>query len=180
MPGSFHAQGGFFGKTLGIDGGHSFEKDIIERDERVFEQMKDKAYGRVPYSVEDEIGEYSETVAILNSYWKDQPRWISANLPNTGQVGNLPYGAVLEATTLVNGSGFHPFAFGELPAGINAHLLRVIGVEELTVEASLKGSRQLFVQALLADENVQTLPQAEALADALLDAQRQWLPNFFA
>jgi alpha-galactosidase len=180
MPGAFHDQGGFFGKTLGIDGGHSFEKDIIERDERVFEQMKDKAYGRVPYSVEDEIGEYSETVAILNSYWKDQPRWISANLPNTGQVGNLPYGAVLEATTLVNGSGFHPFAFGELPPGINAHLLRVIGVEELTVEASLKGSRNLFVQALLADENVHTLPQAEALADALLDAQRQWLPNFFA
>ena len=180
MPGAWHAQGGYFGKTLGIDGGHSFEKDIIERDERVFQQMKDKAYGRVPYEVEDEIGEYSETVTILNSYWKDQPRWISANLPNTGQVGNLPYGSVLEATTLVNGSGFHPFAFGELPAGINAHLLRVIGVEELTVEASLKGSRNLFVQALLADENVHTLPQAEALADALLDAQRQWLPNFFA
>jgi alpha-galactosidase len=102
-----------------------------------------------------------------NSYWKDQPRWISTNLPNTGQVGNLPYGAVLEATTPVNGSGFHPFAFGELPVGINAHMLRVIGVEELTVEASLKGSRQLFVQAL---------PQA----DALLDAQRQWLPEFYA
>lgn len=57
---------------------------------------------------------------------------------------------------------------------------RVIGVEELTVEASLKGSHSLFVQALLADKNVHTLPQAEALADALLETQRQWLPNFFA
>jgi alpha-galactosidase/6-phospho-beta-glucosidase family protein len=105
--------------------------------------------------------------------------WISANLPNFGQAANLPMGAVLEATTLVNGSGFHPFAFGEVPLGVAAHLQRVIGVEELTVEAALKADRNLFVQALIADQNVQTLDQVEELADALLEAQKQWLPNFF-
>jgi alpha-galactosidase len=180
LSGDWHKEKGYFGKTLGIDGGHNFEKDIIERDERVYKQMTEKAYGRIPYEVEDEIGEYSQTVATLNAYWQDKPMWISANQPNFGQAANLPMGAVLEATTLVNGSGFHPFAFGELPLGINAHLQRVIGVQELTVEASLKGDRNLFIQALLADQNVLTLPQAEGLADALLDAQRQWLPNFFA
>ena len=179
MPGEWQKKGGYYGKTLGIDGVFNLDKDIIEHDERVFQHMKEKAYGRVPYDVDDEVGEYSQTVAILNAYFHDRPMWISANLPNFGQAANLPVGAVLEATTLVNGSGFHPFAFGDVPLGVAAHLQRVIGVEELTVEAALKADRNLFVQALIADQNVQTLKQAEELADALLEAQKQWLPNFY-
>ena len=101
------------------------------------------------------------------------------NLPNEGQVGNLPLGAVLEATTLVNGAGFHPLAFGQLPAGVTAHLQRVIGVQELTVEAALRGERRLVVQALLADGDVLSRSQAEAMTDALLQAHRAWLPHFW-
>ena len=85
----------------------------------------------------------------------------------------------MEATTLVNGSGFHPFSFGELPVGVAALLWRVIGVHELTVEAALKSDYNLVVQAMIADGNVYNRKQAEALTDALLDAQRQWLPQFF-
>lgn len=177
MPGEWHNEKGYYGKTLGVDKGHRFE-DIIERDDRVFQRMTDKAYGRIPIGEEDEIGEYSQLVEILRSFWEDQPRYYSVNLPNEGQCGSLPLGAVLEATTLVNGSGFRPLSFGILPEGVNALLQRVIGVQELTVEAALQGSRGLLVQALLADGNVFTLKQAGALADALLDVQREWLPNF--
>jgi alpha-galactosidase/6-phospho-beta-glucosidase family protein len=35
------------------------------------------------------------------------------------------------------------------------------------------------VQAMLADGTVLTLDQAEALTDGLLEAQREWLPNFY-
>jgi alpha-galactosidase len=69
--------------------------------------------------------------------------------------------------------------FGELPPGVTAILQRVVGVQELTVEAALKGDRQLVVQAMLADGDVLIREDAEALTDALLNAQRQWLPQFF-
>jgi alpha-galactosidase len=180
MPGEWQKKGGYFGKTLGIDGTHSFEEDIIERDERIFQRMKDKAYGRIPVQEEDEIGEYSQLVEILRSVWYDEPGYYSVNLPNAGQAGNLPMGAVLEATSLVNGSGFHPLSFSELPVGITSLLQRVIGVQELTVEAALKADRGLVVQALIADGLVFTLKQANEIADALLNAQREWLPNFFS
>jgi alpha-galactosidase len=175
----WHGKGGYYGHTLGTDH-HRFES-IIERDEQIFQLMKDRAYGRVPVIEEDkdEVGEYSQLTEILRAVFNDIPGYYSVNLPNTGQAGNLPRGAVLEATTLVNGSGFHPLSFGELPPGITAILQRVIGVQELTVEAALKGDRQLVVQALLADGEVLTQQQAEALTDALLNAQRQWLPQFF-
>jgi alpha-galactosidase len=69
--------------------------------------------------------------------------------------------------------------FGELPPGVTAILQRVVGVQELTVDAALKGGRQLVVQAMLADGDVLIREDAEALTDALLNAQRQWLPQFF-
>lgn len=175
----WHGKGGYYGHSLGTDH-HRFES-IIERDEQIFQLMKDRAYGRVPVIEEDkdEVGEYSQLTQILRAVFDDIPGYYSVNLPNAGQAGNLPTGAILEATTLVNGSGFHPLSFGELPPGITAVLQRVIGVQELTVEAALKGDRQLVVQAMLADGDVRTENEAEALTDALLDAQREWLPQFF-
>ncbi len=173
-----HTLDGAYVAEMGIE--HHFE-DIIARDERIYQLMKDKAYGRVPVTAkdDDEVGEYSQLLEILRAVWDDVPGYYSVNLPNTGQASNLPQAAVLEATTLVNGSGFHPLSFGELPPGITAILQRVIGVQELTVEAALKGERRLVIQALLADGDVRTRKDAEALADALLDAQREWLPHFF-
>jgi alpha-galactosidase len=175
----WHGEGDYYGHTLGTEH-HRFES-IIVQDERTFQLMKDKAYGRIPVvdKDDDEVGEHSQLVQILRAIWDDVPGYYSVNLPNIGQAGNLPLGAVLEATTLVNGSGFHPLSFGELSPGITAILQRVIGVQELTVEAALRGDRRLVMQALMADGDVHARAEAGALADALLDAQREWLPQFF-
>jgi alpha-galactosidase/6-phospho-beta-glucosidase family protein len=155
----------------------SFES-VIEWGDKIFERMANEAYGLTPLAEEKEAGEHSQLVEILRAVWSDANRFYSVNLPNTGQVSNLPLGAILEGTTLVNGSGFHPLSFGHLPPGISAILQRVIGIQELTAAAALNGDYRLLVQALLAEGHVLTRQQAEALADALLAAQRQWLPHF--
>ena len=103
----------------------------------------------------------------------------TVNLPNTGQATNLPDGAVLEATTRVNGGGFRPLCFGEVPPGIAAILQRIIGTHELTVEAALKADRKLAMQALIAGETVRTEREAEAVLDVILDTHRAYLPQFF-
>jgi alpha-galactosidase len=172
----WHGQQGYHGHTLGVDA-ISFES-VIEWGDKIFERMANEAYGLTPLAKESEAGEHSQLVEILRAVWNDANQFYSVNLPNTGQVINLPPGVILEGTTLVNGSGFHPLNFGQLPPGLTAILQRVIGVQELTVAAALSGDYRLLVQALLADGHVFTRQQAEALADALLAAQRQWLPHF--
>lgn len=173
----WHGPGGYHGRTLGVDA-IPFEP-VIEEGDQIFERMADEAYGRVPLSKEGETGEHSQLVDILRAVWNDANRLYSVNLPNAGQASNLPRGAILEGTTLVNASGFHPLSFGRLPPGIAAVLQRVIGIQELTAEAALAGDRRLVVQAMLADGHVLTWEQAEALTDALLEAQREWLPHFY-
>ena len=52
--------------------------------------------------------------------------------------------------------------------------------EHLAVEASRSGSRDLVVRALVANPLVGQYPRAAELADALLSANRDDLPRFFA
>ena len=49
---------------------------------------------------------------------------------------------------------------------------------ELIVEAALEGSRDKFVQALVIEGAVDSLDTARKLADELLTAQAQYLPQF--
>ena len=124
-------------------------------------------------------GEPVEAVPLLRSLWGEAPaREVSVNVPNAGQVTNLPLGAVIEGTALVGDGDVRPMPFGDLPRGLVAFLERHLAVQALTVEAALTGDRRLVVQAMLAEGHVREPSQAEALTDALVDAHRSWLPQF--
>ena len=103
------------------------------------------------------------------------------NLPNTGQIGNLPPGAVVETHGLIDSTGPQALSFGNVPAGVQGILHRHIVNQELTVRAALDGDRALAVQVLLNDplSSRLTIDQASRMLDELLEANRQYLPNFF-
>ena len=182
IPG-WQAKGAYYGKSFGL-GDHDFEKYARHWD-KVFSDMEDMAYGRMPISKRDDDPEKDAFrdedffTEVLCAVTGEAEVFRTVNLPNRGQAANVQPGGILESTTLINASGFHPFAFGELPPGITAIIQRIITVQELTVEAALKGDRKLALQAILAGGTVLTLGEAEKLLDALLDAHREWLPHFF-
>ena len=60
-----------------------------------------------------------------------------------------------------------------------AIVTRKAAAAELTVAAALTGSRQLFVEALLADGSVSDPEIARKMGNELLETHRQYLPNFF-
>ena len=184
MPG-FQAKGAYYGKTFGIDGGHNF-KDYAKHWDDVFKDMEDQAYGRKPLGeIEDfKAGKtfrdedfFTEVVMAVMGEGPSVERTV--NLPNRGIVIDLPGDAVLEVTSLVNSSGFHPYSFGELPSGINAIVQRVVASQALTVEASVKADRKLIVQAMMADLTALTRDKAEKITDCILENHREYLPRFF-
>jgi alpha-galactosidase len=183
VPG-WQGKGAYYGRTFGIDAGHGFEAYAAGFD-RVFDEMADQAYGRAPVA-KSEVDITGETfkdedlfIDVLNASMGQDEIFRTVNLPNIGQASNLPLGAVLEATTLINGAGFHPLCFGELPPGITAILLRILGAQALTVQAALKADRKLAIQALVAGETVRTEAEAEKMMDVILDTHRDYLPQFF-
>ena len=174
-------QGAYYGKTLGVDA-FSFE-GTIEGGDRNFARMQEMAFENAPlpdHLLRGGSGEHEQLLDILASLWHNRPRVYSVNLPNEGQVGNLPRDAVLESPALVDASGFHPLSVGDLPAGVASTLVRRISSHELTVDAALSGSLDLTIQALLADGAVTLPEEATRLARALIDAQSGHLPQFTA
>ena len=103
------------------------------------------------------------------------------NLPNAGQVGNLPNKAVVETYGVIDSTGAHAIPYGDVPAGIQNILEHHIRQQEMTIEASLTASREITLQVLLNDplSSRLTVSQARQMMEELLDANRQYLPLFF-
>jgi alpha-galactosidase len=116
---------------------------------------------------------------LLDGIVTGKARSLPVNLPNTGQVTDLPTGVVVECMGTVDGDGVRPRDTASAGAGAE-HLRRVVASQELTVEAALTGDRSLVLQAMLADPVAGTLPLEHALAmtDELLVASAPWLPQF--
>ena len=103
------------------------------------------------------------------------------NLPNNGQISNLPKDAVVETYGVIDALGANSISFGNLPAGVQSILEHHIRQQEMTVEAAMSGSRGLALQVLLNDplSSRLTIPQASQLLDEMLEANKQFLPIFF-
>jgi alpha-galactosidase len=101
------------------------------------------------------------------------------NLPNTGQVTDLPMGVVVECMGAVADGSVGPRDVTSAGAAAE-HLRRVVESQELTVEAALAGDRRLVLSAMLADPVAGSLPfeHVSALTDEMLAATSPWLPQF--
>ena len=74
--------------------------------------------------------------------------------------------------------GLQPLQVSSFPDKLAAPLARKIAAQAITVEAALRGSRELFVESLLIDGCVTDPDIAGSLVDELLAAHRQSLPQF--
>ncbi|HEX8967815.1 MAG TPA: hypothetical protein VF937_08055, partial [Chloroflexota bacterium] len=100
------------------------------------------------------------------------------NLPNTGQIDNLPRGAVVETLAEITSAGAQPLTVGTLPRGILSTLEPHVVNQEMIAVAALEGDRRLALQALVNDPLVHDLPRARALLDDFLVAHEAYLPQF--
>jgi len=118
---------------------------------------------------------------IIEAMETRRPTRINGNVPNTGLITNLPEGCCVEVPCLVDDNGVQGVYVGALPTQLAALNRTNINVQELTVEASLMGSREAVHYAIMMDPltaAVGTLPQIHAMVDEMFEAQAQWLPQF--
>ena len=176
----FGGEGAYFGQTLGSEENFSFEGTIAAGDE-CFAWMKEFAFSPEPMTKDDfgKIGgEQEQAIEMIEAIRNDAQRVYSANLPNIGQVPNLPRDAVIECPCYFDTHGVSPVFTDPMPAALAGTLASRFQWVETTVESAMEGSRDKFVQALLLDGACKSITQAAQLADELLEAQADHLPNF--
>jgi galacturan 1,4-alpha-galacturonidase len=100
------------------------------------------------------------------------------NLPNQGQIANLPADIVVETFGTVSSTGARGIAAGPVPAGIHNILTRHIENQEMIVTAAQSGDRRLALQALANDPLITDLSKVGRMLDELLTANKRYLPQF--
>ena len=175
----FFRAGEYYSKTLGVDE-FSFEGTIADGD-TIYAEMSRDAFSQDPLTeayFEKLGGEHEQVVEIVQSIRGNQNKRFFANLPNTGQVSNLPLGAVLETPAIADSNGIHPILQAPLPTAAAGVLATRFAWVDVVVEAALERSRIKFIDALILDGGVKSADMAVALADDLLDVHRVNLPDF--
>ena len=171
--------GSYRNRTLGVDA-FSFEETIAHGDRR-YAEMRAQAAGRAPLDpalTRRTAGEHEQLVEIIQAMRRDAGTLFAANVPNLGAVANLPADAILELPCAATALGLRPLQLGDLPDLLAGILSRKLAATRLTVAAALTGDRRLLVEALLADGAVTDPGTAVKLADALLAAHREHLPQY--
>ncbi len=132
--------------------------------------------GKIPLPMERSEEMASDIIVALSG---GRPIQAIVNRPNLHQIANLPKQAVVESMALVDASGIHPFAMGELPPAVQSLLARHVANQEMIVEAALAGDRRAALQVLLNDPLTRDFDDAKKMLDEMLEATREYLPQYF-
>ena len=144
-----------------------------EEDVVFYEQMRDAPdVSRMP------SGELVAT--LLDGLVTGTPRALPVNLPNAGNVTNVPEGSVVEIMGVADGNGVRGRDCTSVPGVIGEYVRRVNVAQEWTVEAACTGDRALVLEAMLADAIATQLAYDDvvAMTDEMLAATAGWLPQF--
>ena len=86
---------------------------------------------------------------------------------------------VLEIPAKVDRNGIHPLPSPPLPVACFGLISQIKMYELLTVEAAVHGDRNAAYQALLTHPLRPTADKVEEVLEDMLEANKQWLPQFF-
>jgi alpha-galactosidase len=103
------------------------------------------------------------------------------NVINTGHITNLPDGCVIEIPGYVDRTGINMPVVGDLPLACAATCSVSVRVQQMSVEAAVRGDVTLLKQAMLHDPLVGAVCNPEEvwqMTDEMLVAQAQWLPQY--
>jgi alpha-galactosidase len=117
---------------------------------------------------------------VIDSLVTGQERHLPVNIPNAGQVPDVPDDVVVESICVVDGHGIRGRDVAPLPPPYAELVRRHVAVQEMTVTAALAGDHRLAEAAFLLDPLAGRgdLATTVSMVDELLSATAAWLPQF--
>ena len=103
----------------------------------------------------------------------------NVNIPNCGQIPNLPLGAVVETNAHFSADSVRPVFAGPVPQSVYPLVSRVCGIQEMTVEAAMSRDLELAFQAFCMDPNMELgLKDARILYNTMVENTAKYLTMY--
>jgi alpha-galactosidase len=157
-------------------GEHGYDFAGDERGRGEFSNALDRVLAGAPVPPDWLTPSGERGAAAIGGILHNKKRVLESGIvPNRGTIPNLPYDAAVEVPVMADTAGIHPISLGPLPDAIAKLLHTQVNVQELAVEAAMRGSKELALQALLIDPVVNSASAAVKLLDELWDLNRPYI-----
>jgi len=149
-------------------------------EDRQIQRKRLKAMANYETDIDELLHTDSEgAVELIESIVQAIPYYhLAANLPNVGQISNLPVGVTVETPVLVDGDGVHAVTIGDLPAPIAELCAREVRLSELCVDSVITGDKVKAMQCLMLDPFVTDISVSRKILDDYLMVYKDYLPTF--
>ena len=154
----------------------------MEIEAGLLELYRDPALDRKPELLEQRGGAfYSEAAAALVASLHAGTGDVQVvNVRNAGAIPNLPGDDVVEVPARVDRDGAHPEPTAPLAPEMLGLVQHAKAYERLAIAAARTGDPRTALNALIANPLVGDYAGAAPLLAALLEANKPFLPRFFA
>ena len=120
--------------------------------------------------------------SIFNAIFGDGEMYkFNGNVRNFGLIDNLPEGCCVEVPVLASKRGLEPIHVGKMPPQLALLSGTSALIEELAVEGSLAGDKEMIYQAICYDpltSAVCSLREIRSMVDEMFEVNKDWLPQF--
>ena len=100
----------------------------------------------------------------------------NVNLPNAGQMADVPLGAVVETNAVFSADSVRPVMAGRLPDPVQGLVIRHVYNQETTVEAAMAGNYDLAFSAFANDPSMSlSLSDSRKLFDEMVENTKAYL-----
>jgi alpha-galactosidase len=104
----------------------------------------------------------------------------NVNLPNKGQIPNLPYDAVVETNATFRSDSVDPVCAGNVPSEIYCLIARTVANQETVVEAAYTRNLDLAFNAFINDPLVTLgVEDSRKLFDEMVENTKDYLKDYF-
>lgn len=155
---------------------------IVKKVEKeLFEKYKDVNLDVKPKELEQRGGAYYSDAAcnLISSLYNDKGDIQVVDTLNNGAISNLPDDVVVEVSSVITKDGPKPISVGALPTQVVGLIQQLKAFEILTTNVAVSGNYNDALVAMSINPLVQSEITAKKILDEMLEAHKEYLPQFF-
>ncbi len=163
--------------AYGWEGGeHGYDFAADERRRAQFAAQRERVLAGAPLPPEWLTPSGERGAAAIGGIIHDRKRVLESGIVvNRGVIENLSADAAVEVPVMADAAGIHPLSLGPLPDPIARLIAIQVNVQELAVEAAVRASKEIALQALLIDPVINSAAAAVKLLDELWEVNRPYI-----
>jgi 6-phospho-beta-glucosidase len=122
---------------------------------------------------------YLPVLQAMHAIVKDSGDIVVADVRNGSALPDLPANVCVEVPARIYRDRTEPLSAGEMPLSVRGLVQTVKAYEELTIQSALSGSREIAIEALMANPLVGSFGKADRFFSQVLENERQYIPQFY-